>query len=65
MQIEQVKRNLNKMIVYKDKANIYKLTACILRRNKEGFYYQAEILDTVQGNSVIICKLEDIAEVSE
>lgn len=60
MQIEQVKRNINKMIVYKDKADIYKLTACILRKNKDGFFYQAELSDTKHGRSVIICKLEEV-----
>ena len=58
MKIEEVKRNLNRDVMYK--GITYKLTACTLRRNQEGFFYQAEILDLKSGNSVIICKLEDI-----
>lgn len=60
MKLEEVKKNLNKLIVYKEKPNIYKLTSCIIRRGEKGYFYQAEILDTVHGKSVIICKLEDI-----
>ena len=45
MDIEKVKKNLNKMVEYKGIADTYKLNACILRKNNEGFYYQAELLD--------------------
>lgn len=62
MVIESVKRNLNKKIVYKSIADVYKLTGCILRKGENGFYYQAELLDTLNGNSLIICKLDDIEE---
>ena len=58
MQIEEVKRNLNRMVKYK--GIMYRLTACTLRKNENGLFYQAEILDVRHGNSVIICKLEDI-----
>ena len=60
MQIEQVKKNLNKMIVYQGKQNIYRLTACIIRRNANGFYYQAELQDTKCNNSIVYCGLNDI-----
>ena len=60
MKIEEVKKNLGRVVKYKGSTDSYKLIACILRRGKEGFYYQAEILDMRHGNSVIICKLEDI-----
>lgn len=63
MKLEDVKRNLNKMVRYKDSAGIYKLTACILRKNESGFFYQAELLDTKSIHSVLICKLEDIEEI--
>lgn len=58
MKIEEVKRNLNGMVRYK--GIVYKLTACTLRRNENGLFYQAEILDVKHGNSVIICKLDDV-----
>ena len=60
MKIEEVKRNLNRPVAYKGISNTYKLTACIIRREGKNFFYQAEILDTINGKSVIICRLEDI-----
>ena len=60
MKIEEVKRNLGRMVKYRENSELYRLTGCILRRGKEGLFYQAEILDTKHGNSVIICKLEDV-----
>lgn len=62
MEIQDVKRNLNKMVIYNGKADLYRLTACILRKNDKGYFYQAEILDTKHGSSVIVCRLEDITE---
>ena len=58
MKIEEVKKNLNRAVRYK--GIVYKLLACTLRKDEKGFFYQAEILDTRHGKSVIICKLEDI-----
>ncbi len=60
MKIEEVKRNLNKIVSYKDNAEIYRLTACILRKNENGFFYQAELLDTRHGRSLVICKLDEV-----
>jgi hypothetical protein len=60
MKIEEVKKNLNKMVRYGEKADIYKLIGCTLRKNDKGFYYEAELLDTKHGKSLLICKLEDI-----
>lgn len=60
MQVEEVKRNAGKLVEYNGIKGVYKLTACILRWNKEGFFYQAELLDTKHGNSVLIVKLEDV-----
>lgn len=64
MELQQVKSNLNKMVVYKGQKGIYKMTACILRKNGRGCCYSAELLDTKHGNSIIVCKLKDI-EVEE
>lgn len=58
MKIEEVKRNLDKPVMHKD--STYKLTACILRKNEKGFFYQAELLDTKCGRSVVICSLEEV-----
>ena len=63
MKLEEVKRNLNKMVVLDGKKGIYRLTACVIRKDKNGeFYYQAELLDTKHGSSILFCGLEDIAE---
>ena len=64
MELQQVKSNLNKMVVYKGKKDIYKMVACILRKDKSGLYYSAELLDTKHGNSVLTCNLNDV-EVEE
>lgn len=60
MDIKEVKSNLNKMVAYKGIKGIYKLTACILRKGENGFFYQAELQDTKHSNSIIYCKLKDI-----
>lgn len=60
MKLEEVKRNLNRKVKYKGDTTRYKLTACIIRKNEEGCFYQAEIFDTVSGRSVLICKLAEI-----
>lgn len=62
MEIKQVKSNLNKMVTYKGTKDVYKLTACILRKGENGYFYQAELQDTKHGNSIIICKLDDLGE---
>ena len=64
MELQQVKNNLNKMVVYNGTKGVYRLTACILRKGKQGFFYQAELQDAKHGNSIVICRLEDI-EVEE
>ena len=63
MTLEEVKRNMNKAVKYKGSTR-YELAACILRKNENGFFYQAELKD-VKANSVIICKLEDVEGVLE
>lgn len=62
MKLEEVKRNLNKMVVLNGKKGIYRLTACIIRKDKNGYYYQVELLDTKHGNSIMFCGLDDITE---
>lgn len=67
MTIEQVKSNLNKVVLFSDpqlhmKNQKYTLVGCTIRRDERGFYYQAEIQDIVQPKSVMICRLENIKE---
>lgn len=60
MDIKDVKKNLDKMVVYNGKPDIYRFTACTIRRFGNNIGYQAEIQDTKNGKSVLICRLEDI-----
>ena len=64
MDLQQVKSNLNKMVVYKDTKGVYKFVGCRLYKDKKGFQYSAELLDTKHGNSYLTCDLKDI-EVEE
>lgn len=63
MELEQVKKNINKLVKYKDSKNnidgLYKLTACILRKNDKGYFYQAELIDQNK-NCIIYAGLEGI-----
>lgn len=61
MDIKEVKNNLNKDVTYKGVKGLYKLTGCTLRKNEKGIFYQAEILDKRNGNSVLVVSLDDIA----
>ena len=60
MKIEELKPNLNRMVKYGENTDTYMLTAGVIRKNKSGYFYQAELLDTKCGNSVIICRLDDV-----
>ena len=62
MKLEEVKRKLNEIVRYKGTDDVYRLTACILRKRDSTFFYQAELTDTKHGRSYIICRLEDIHE---
>lgn len=69
MDIKEVKRHMGKT-VYCDTGQLnidgcsikdFILTACILRKKKDGpLYYQAELTDTECKNSVIIVPLEKV-----
>lgn len=74
MDIKLVKNLLGKTVYYDtgqinfDGCSIkdFILTACILRKKKNGpLYYQAELVDTVCKNSVIIVPLEKVLTRSE
>ena len=64
MQLEEVKKNLNEMVVYKGKKGIYQLVACVLRKKQNQYIHSAVLLDTKNGNSVLTCSLSEI-EVEE
>ncbi len=70
MKLKDVKNNLNCRVHWNDAAGYgsadYIFTACTIRRNNNGFFYEAELQHEVEvpdfyrGKHVIICKLEDI-----
>lgn len=61
MNISQVKRNLERMVLYN--GSEYILKACIIRKDVTGrFYYQAEIKDTKASSALLYCRLEDLEE---
>ena len=67
MTIEQVKKNLNKTVLFNNpkfhmENQKYVLIGCTIRRDEQGFYYQAEIQDIRQPKAVIICRLDEIEE---
>lgn len=60
MELREVKRHMNRTVCFHGAP--YRLTGVIFRRRAESGkdYYQAEILDVRNGNSVVICSLDDI-----
>ena len=67
MDIADVKKNLNKIVLYANRdmqSSPYVFTGCILRREKNNFYYQAELKDT-KANSILIVELEAIRALEE
>lgn len=67
MEISEVKAALGKRIRFKDKRLFcdgeYILTGCIIRLSERGkFYYEAEIQDTMQQNSVSIVGLDKLTK---
>lgn len=67
MKIEEVKRNLNKIVTYSNRdiqQGKYKLTGCIIRRAGNKFYYQAELKD-LKAESLIIASLENVNALEE
>lgn len=61
MNISEVKRNLERTVLYNGAE--YILKGCIIRRNTTGrFYYQAELMDTKAKSSLIVTALDKIDE---
>lgn len=65
MDISEVKQNLGRRVRFRDDRLFcdadYILTGCIIRRSERGtFFYQAEIQDLRQQNSVSIVDLDKL-----
>lgn len=63
----EIKRNLGKLVKFSNpklyiEGSEYVLTGAIIRKNEKGFFYQAELQDISNENSIIICRLEEIEE---
>ncbi len=56
MKIEEVKRSLNKTVIRSTGAGSfpYLFTGCVLRKCDLGYYYQAELQDPNNKNSVLV-----------
>lgn len=70
MEISEVKAALGKQVHFRDDRLFcdgeYILTGCIIRRSDRGrFYYQAELQDLRQNNTVCIAPLEKITREKE
>ena len=70
MEISEVKAALGKRVRFRDDRLFcdgdYILTGCIIRRSERGqFYYQAEIQDLRQQNSVSIVDLDKLTRREE
>lgn len=68
MKINEVKAALGKRVRFRDDRLFcnaeYILSGCIIRRSDRGqFYYQAEIQDTKQKNSVSIVGLDKLTRI--
>ena len=61
MEIADVKKNLNKMVLFSlyDTEKEWLFVGCTLRKRGAEFYYQAELKE-VEANAVIIARLEDV-----
>lgn len=61
MNISEVKRNLERKVLYNGAK--YILKGCIIRQGTTGkFYYQAEIKDLNANSALLYCRLEDLEE---
>ena len=61
-----IKRNLIKKVKFKN-SRIYidsefLLIGATIRKNDNGYFYQAELQDLNNHNSIIICRLDEIEE---
>lgn len=62
MEIKEAKAHLNERVHYKARGvdADYIFTACTIRKNGKGYFYQAELQDLNNHKSILICKLEDV-----
>lgn len=70
MKPEEIKPNLNRRVRYRSKKTgvdaEYTLTGAIFRRKANGkFFYQAELQDTKNQNSVVIASIAEIEALPE
>lgn len=68
MDIADVKRNMNQVVLLTDTRlhveNVkYLFVGCMLRKNEDGFYYQAELKDLKNVSSLVVAGLKNIEEI--
>lgn len=62
MDIHRVKFNLGRQVSFD--GIIYTLTACIMRQDENGFYFQAELKDKAVESSLVIADLKKVEEIT-
>lgn len=70
MDIKYLKQNLNNLVKLTNRKlfienSKFILSGCTIRKNENGFYYQAELQDLNNSRSILICRLEDIEKLEE
>lgn len=69
MKPEEIRANLNRRVRHRSAKTAidaeFILTGAIFRRNEKGFYYQAELTDTKQSKSVLICSLDSVEAIAK
>lgn len=64
MKISEVKRNLERIVMYN--GTKYVMKGCIIRRAITGeFFYQAELLDITAKSSLLIAELTEVDELDK
>lgn len=69
MTIREVEKNLGRRVRFTHptlarEGAEYLLTGCTVRKGERGFYYQAELQDLSNCNSVLICRLPEIEAIT-
>ncbi len=65
-----IKRNLNKPVIFHESRygngneHKYILTGATIRLGEDGFFYQAELTDMTFDRSIVICRLDEIEEMT-
>ena len=65
MRIDNVKRAMHYQTIYHHNGGEYFITACTIRIRDGAWYYQLELCDAKQKNSVLIVNMEEFNDDNE